>query len=88
VEVTHAARVGARKASVLRTDESGITKAITSVRESTSSLDKTKLEIAVTPRPWPKATPIEVRVAYPVSIDLGFVVKSGELEAEATARSQ
>jgi Flp pilus assembly protein TadG len=89
VEVTHAARVGARKASVLRSDEGGITKAITSARESTSSVDKTKLDVFVTPRPWPKGSPVEVRVTYPVSIDiLGFVVKSGELEAEATARSQ
>jgi Flp pilus assembly protein TadG len=89
VEVTHAARVGARKASVLRKDSSGVTKAITAARDSTSSLDKDKLGVAVTPQPWERGTPIEVRVTYPVSIDiLGFVVKSGELEAEATARSQ
>jgi len=89
VEVTHAARVGARKASVLRKDTSGISKAIVAARDSTSNLDKDELNVEVTPQPWPKGTPVEVRVTYPVSIDiLGFVVKSGELEAEATARSQ
>jgi Flp pilus assembly protein TadG len=89
VEVTHAARVGARKASVLRKDGGAITNAITAAKDSTSNLDKGQLSVAVTPQPWPKGTPVEVRVTYPVSIDiLGFVVKSGELEAEATARSQ
>jgi Flp pilus assembly protein TadG len=89
VEVTHAARVGARKASVLRMDSSGAAQAIAAARDSTSNLDKDKLNVEVTPQPWPKGTPVEVRVTYPVSIDiLGFVVKSGDLEAEATARSQ
>jgi Flp pilus assembly protein TadG len=89
VEVTHAARVGARKASVLRKDSSGVSKAIVAARDSTSNLDNDELNVEVTPQPWPKGTPVEVRVTYPVSIDiLGFVVKSGELEAEATARSQ
>lgn len=89
VEVKNAARVGARKASVLRMDSSGVAQAITAARDSTSSLDKDELNVEVTPQPWPKGTPVEVRVTYPVSIDiLGFVVKSGDLEAEATARSQ
>jgi Flp pilus assembly protein TadG len=89
VEVTHAARVGARKASVLRKDSSGAAQAIAAARDSTSNLDKDEMNVEVTPQPWPKGTPVEVRVTYPVSIDiLGFVVKSGELEAEATARSQ
>ena len=89
VEVKNAARVGARKASVLRMDSSGVAQAITAARESTSSLDKDELNVEVTPQPWPKGTPVEVRITYPVSIDiLGFVVKSGDLEAEATARSQ
>jgi Flp pilus assembly protein TadG len=89
VEVTHAARVGARKASVSREDGSGAAIAVAAAKESTSNLDKSELDVAVTPQPWAKGTPIEVRVTYPVSIDiLGFVVTSGELEAEATARSQ
>jgi Flp pilus assembly protein TadG len=89
VEVTHAARVGARKASVSRQDGSGATTAITAAKNSTSNLDKNELDVEVTPQPWTKGSPVEVRVTYPVSIDiLGFVVTSGELEAEATARTQ
>ena len=89
VEVTDAARVGARKASILREDGSGITQAIAAAKQSTSSLDESQLGVEVTTQPWPKGTPIEVRVTYPVSIDiLGFVVNSFELEAKATARSQ
>jgi Flp pilus assembly protein TadG len=89
LEVTDAARVGARKASVSRTDGAGVAAAIAAARDSTSHLDQDDLEVSVTPKPWPKGTPIEVRVTYPVSIDIfGLVVKSGVLEAEATARSQ
>jgi Flp pilus assembly protein TadG len=89
VEVTDAARVGARKASVSRTDPGGVATAIAAARDSTSSLDEDQLDVSLTPQPWPKGSPIEVQVTYPVSIDiLGFVVKEGVLEAEATARSQ
>ena len=89
LEVTDAARVGARKASVSRTGGGGAAAAIAAARESTSSLDQDDLDVTVTPQPWAKGTPIEVRVTYPVSIDIfGLVVKSGVLEAEATARSQ
>lgn len=89
LEVTDAARVGARKASVSRKDGGGVAAAIAAARESTSHLDVDDLDVTVTPKPWPRGTPIEVRVTYPVSIDIfGLVVKSGVLEAEATARSQ
>jgi Flp pilus assembly protein TadG len=89
LEVTDAARVGARKASVSRTQDDGVAAAIAAARESTSNLDEDELDVTVTPQPWAKGTPIEVRVTYPVSIDIfGLVVKSGVLEAEATARSQ
>lgn len=89
LEVTDAARVGARKASVSRTDGGGAAAAIAAARESTSHLDEDELDVTVTPQPWEKGSPIEVRVSYPVSLDIfGLVVKSGVLEAEATARSQ
>jgi Flp pilus assembly protein TadG len=89
LEVTDAARVGARKASVSRTEGGGAAAAVAAARESTSHLDENELDVTVTPEPWAKGSAIEVRVTYPVSIDIfGLVVKSGVLEAEATARSQ
>jgi Flp pilus assembly protein TadG len=89
LEVTDAARVGARTASISRKDEGGEAAAIAAARESTSNLDKDQLDVTVTPQPWTKGSPIEVRVTYPVSIDIfGLVVKSGVLEAEAIARTQ
>jgi Flp pilus assembly protein TadG len=89
LEVTDAARVGARTASISRKDDGGVAAAIAAARESTSNLDKDQLDVTVTPQPWTKGSPIEVRVTYPVSIDIfGLVVKSGVLEAEAIARTQ
>jgi len=89
LEVKDAARVGARRASELRQDSSGIAQTVAAAKDSTAHLDEDALAVDVTVRPWPKGAPIEVRVAYPVSIDiLGVVVSSFSLEAKATARSQ
>jgi hypothetical protein len=90
VEVSQAARVGARKASLARKSTDGAEKAIEAVRRSAAHLDQEQLDVEVDPnQPWTRATPVTVRVAYPFQVSiLGFVVRSGELTSEAVARVQ
>lgn len=88
VEVTQAARAGARKASVSRkTDPRG--KGIEAVRQSATGLDEGRMGITVTPTSPARGTPVSVEVSYPFEVDvLGLVIKSGEMSYRATARMQ
>jgi Flp pilus assembly protein TadG len=90
VEVSQAARVGARKASLGRKSGQGAAAAIQAVRRSAAHLDQQQLDVEVNPnQPWARGTPVRVRVAYPFQVSvLGFVVRSGDLTYEAVARVQ
>jgi Flp pilus assembly protein TadG len=89
VEVSQAARVGARKASVSRKSSTGVQGAVEAAKRATK-LDRDELDVSVTPaQPWKRTTPVTVRVSYPYSVDiLGLVVKSGTMSFEATGRMQ
>jgi Flp pilus assembly protein TadG len=90
VEVTQAARVGARTASVSRKSEDGRAEAVEAARESVSKVDSERLDVDVTPGgSWSKGSPVTVRVSYPFKVKvLGVVVNSGTMRSEATARMQ
>jgi Flp pilus assembly protein TadG len=90
VEVSNAARVGARTASVSRKSGDGDAKAAAAARASVSKLDEEDLDVDVTPAgSWSKGSPVSVRVSHPFEISiLGIPVKSGTMSFEATARMQ
>jgi Flp pilus assembly protein TadG len=90
VEVSDAARVGARKASLSRKAPAPAGVAETAARGSASQLDQGDLDVRVTPETaWRKGDPVKVRVAYPYKIDVfGLVFKEGMMTFEATARVQ
>lgn len=91
VEVSQAARVGARKASLARKSPTAVNDAVRSVRRSTAHLDQDRLDVRVEPggQPWRRGAPVKVRVAYPFQVSiLGRVVRSGSLTFEAIVRVQ
>lgn len=90
VEVSQAARVGARNASLSRKKPDGVERARQAVRDSAAHLDQSKLQVSVDPaQPWAHGAPVKVRVTYPYSVSiLGIVVKSGLMSNEAVGRVQ
>jgi Flp pilus assembly protein TadG len=90
VEVSQAARAGARTASVSRKADSPAGAAVAAARGSASSLDDDALDVDVTPGgAWRKGDPVSVRVAYPFKVTfLGLFDKVGTLSFEATSRVQ
>jgi TadE-like protein len=90
VEVSQAARVGARKASLSRKVPDGPAAAAQAVRQSVAHLKQDDLDVRVeATQPWRRGQPVKVRVRYPYSVSiLGMVVKSGTMSFEAVARVQ
>jgi Flp pilus assembly protein TadG len=90
VEVSQAARVGARKASLSRKANDGPAAAAQAVRQSVAHLKQDDLDVRVeAAQPWRRGQPVKVRVRYPYSVSiLGMVVKSGTMSFEAVARVQ
>jgi hypothetical protein len=90
VEVSQAARVGARKASLSRKSTDGAQRGARAARDSAAHLDQRELDVRVEPsQPWRRGDPVKVRVSYPYQVSiLGMVVKSGRLNTEAIARVQ
>jgi hypothetical protein len=90
VEVSDAARAGARKASVSRKVVAPAGAAETAARNSASELNQDALDVSVTPGGlWRRGDPVKVRVAYPYEVDVfGLVLKKGTMSFETTARVQ
>jgi Flp pilus assembly protein TadG len=89
VEVTQAARAGARKASVSRKTDYRAA-AIAAVRDSATGLDSGRLGIDVTPAGSARrGDPVAVEVSYPYQVTLlGLVIQNGTMTFRATARMQ
>ena len=89
IEVTQAARAGARKAAIEETQAGGSSAATAAAKSSTSLVDDSKLSVTTTSPDWAEDGEVKVRVTYPYSIDiLGVVVRSGSMASDATARIQ
>ena len=89
VTLTHAADVGARVASVSRDQANGVTLARNATIASASGLNTAQLNVTVTPQPWTAGSQITVQATYPYSVNiLGFVVTSGNLSAQTSARAE
>jgi Flp pilus assembly protein TadG len=89
VEVTQAARAGARKASVSRKSDPRAA-AVEAARESATGLDEGSLGVDVTPEGvGRRGDPVAVEVSYPYEVDLlGIVFQRGTMTFKATARMQ
>jgi Flp pilus assembly protein TadG len=89
IEVTQAARAGARKAAIESTQTGGSSAATAAAKSSTSLVDDSKLSVTTTSPSWGEDGEVKVRVTYPYSIDiLGVVVRSGSMASDSTARIQ
>lgn len=89
-EVTGASRAGARKASVCKACSNAPLLTETAAKNSTSSLDKSKITVTVDPSSqvlWVRGGDVKVTVKYPYSINvMGVVVASGNLTSQSSAR--
>jgi len=86
VTLTDAARAGARKAAVSRTDPNPVGSTVTQVQNSASDLSQSDLAVTVTST-WAPASDVTVTATYPYSINLlGLVVASGRLSSKVTER--
>ena len=87
VTLTDAARVGARKAATSRHEADPAAAAEAAARSSASGLDAADLDVNVSASAWEHGETVTVTATYPYEIDLlGFVVASGNLNAETTER--
>jgi len=90
IEVTNAARDGARKGAVSRNSSSGVADAIAAARASAGSLNVSNMSITVSPsQPWTAGQDIVVTVSYPGNINiLGIAMWSGRLTSRSTVRME
>lgn len=93
LQITDAAREGARRAVINRTAGSAqmISSGTAAARSSASSLNQGLLAVTVTSATgnWTQGDSITVKVTYPYDISiLGLVVKSGTLSADTTMRAE
>lgn len=88
IQVTNAAKEGARRATISRNLPDGVNRVVTSAKSSTWSLDRSQMNVTVDQAsPWTGGQNVTVSVTYPYRIDiLGIVVASGTLSAASTAR--
>ena len=87
VTLTDAARVGARKAATSRHEADPAAAAEAAARSSASGLNAADLDVNVSASAWEHGETVTVTATYPYEIDLlGFVVASGNLNAETTER--
>jgi len=87
VTLTDAARIGARKAAVSRHEADPVGVTVAKVESSASGLDLAKLDVDVDAAAWAHGEDVTVSATYPYSVNLlGFVVASGNLEAQTTER--
>jgi Flp pilus assembly protein TadG len=93
IEVTDAAREGARAAVIQRINGQAamVTSGTSAARSSASDLDQSKLTVSVTSGDgsWNQGDPIISQVTYPYSISiLGVVVASGTLSSSTTMEAE
>jgi Flp pilus assembly protein TadG len=88
IQVTNAAREGARKAITARNAPNGLQGVVTAAKSSTWSLNQGRMSVSVDqPAPWAGGQDVAVTVTYPYNINiLGVVVASGTLTSSSTAR--
>ena len=88
LEVTSAAREGARKAAVSRGSATAVADVRAAVTRSTSSVNDARLDIAVSPAtPWTAGDDVRVTVTYPFSFNLvGVGTWSVDIRAESVVR--
>ncbi len=88
--VVHAAREGARVASLSRGDAQPVADAVAAAKRAAPDLTQANVGVAVSPSPpWTQGQQVSVTVTYPYSVSiLGIVVASGTMTATSTGQLQ
>lgn len=88
IDLTSAAREGARKAAVSRNANDGVQRAMNAVAAATSIVDDSQTTVTVTPgQPWTSGQDVDVKITYPYSLNvMGIVIWNGPMTAEAVVR--
>lgn len=86
IQLTDAVRAGARKGAVGRHVQNPEGAAIQAVRNASTSLKQSDLNVSVTST-WQQGEDVSVTASYPYSINLlGLVVKSGRMTSTTKER--
>ena len=88
IDLTSAARDGARKAVVMRDSTTGVAAATQAVADSTTAADDSKVTVTVTPgQPWKAGDEVHVKASYPYKVEImGVTFWSGPMVADSVAR--
>ena len=88
IDLTAAAREGARKAAVSRTAVNPVQTVKDTVTSATSVVDDSQDTVSVSPAvPWSTGQDVDVKLTYPYSLNImGIVIWNGPMVAEAHAR--
>ena len=88
IDLTSAAREGARKAAVARLAVDGVQQVKDAIAGSTSAVDDSRTSVTVTPaQPWTSGQDVDVKVTYPYSLNImGVVLWNGPMTVEAVTR--
>ena len=88
IDLTSAAREGARKAAVSRNDPNAVQTVKNTVAAATSVVDDSADTVTVTPaQPWTSGQDVDVKLSYPYKLNiLGIVLWNGPMTAEGVAR--
>ncbi|MDX6664309.1 MAG: hypothetical protein QOG68_515 [Solirubrobacteraceae bacterium] len=88
IDLTSAARDGARVAAVSRSTADGVGAVKTAIANATTGITDSQMSISVTPaQPWKAGDTVTVHVTYPYSLNImGMVVWSGPMTADAIVR--
>jgi Flp pilus assembly protein TadG len=88
IDLTSAAREGARKAAVSRNDTNGVQTVKNTVAAATSVVDDGSDTVTVTPgQPWTSGQDVTVKLSYPYKLNiLGLVIWNGPMVAQGIAR--
>jgi Flp pilus assembly protein TadG len=88
IDLTSAARDGARTASISRLDANAASTVKSAVSDSTTVVDDSKSTVTMTPAPpWKSGTDVTVKVVYPYTLSvMGLALWNGPMTAESVVR--
>lgn len=88
IDLTSAARDGARKASISRNSATATTTVKSTISSSTTVVDDTKTTVTMTPAaPWAGGTDVTVKISYPYSLSVfGISLWGGPMTTESVVR--
>lgn len=88
IDLTSAARDGARKASVSRTDAAADSAVKSVIKNSTTVVNDSQTSVTFSPAPpWKSGDEVDVKISYPYTLNiLGMAIWNGPMKAESVVR--